>query len=1304
MCTILYKGVEYTDEEFINLLKDRNKKLSLIQDIDNAQAGMEAQEGAAQQTPQVGAEVKPEVYVAPEIATKLKDFAEKIREGKISRIQGFKANTPFTLAWDGALEVLATTLDTTANITIAVDKALAYIRNTDWYKGLSTGRRQEFEDSFIDHINKESGLDISRETAEPRLSGIKKALVPQDMIDETNIDKRTFVQQLDRGKQLIENGDILPSVLIQDIIAKPKALQPDEVAALVYHKTKLDNSFDSLYDRLEAAQEDGNTEDQLLLKNQLDAVTKEIDDYHQMALLTAYEQSLAFNLRKMLLDNEYNLQTQIKKYKAVNQGVIPADVEAKFKEYEKQLAEVNKKLRDLEKRKNEEDGKVVVKRIDESLRRPRQKKGKDLIAEGLQELMQSLGGISMAVGDTRPSTVTALSKIGRGLIDEGLATLDNVMEKIKDYLSDKAGGRIKINLDEYTDDVKSAIKEFKGKPEIINGKLVMPKDIIRDYVASGMDDINEIVSAVKRDYGLEATDREVRDAIVDYGKTLNMNQDDISVKVRELKRIGKIISGLEDVIQEKKKPLRSGLQRDKLTDRERRLQKELREAMKDLPVSEEESAAMWKGALDKVKERLRNQIADLQNQIATGQKTPPKKGIEYDAEAKALQEQRDALRDILEKMEGPMEMSDAQRVRMAIASTERWADEYERRIREKDFSPLRQKSKTPITPELEAARKRLASLKDALREMMDVEGVTEQRRLELLKNNMMRSISQYAQRLRDKDFAPRKPKPKPQMDTEALELEALKNKIKDKFDIEMEKARLKNRPLSEKAVDQLLDIINLPKSLLASADLSAPLRQGALLSFSHPILGARAFKEMFKQAFSPKNAEKWLNHVKVNPSFNIIRQSKLYISEPTTRLSAKEEQFMTNIAHKIPIWGSVVRGSERAYVGYLNKLRLDVFLQGVDSLNKSGYNFQNNPDMFKSWADFVNNATGRGSLGALEGSAAVLNTLMFSPRLVASRFNLLNPIKYVNMPKEVRKMALRDVSAFVGVGMAVLAIAAAAGAEVEDDPRSTDFGKIKIGNFRFDIWAGFQQVVRMFAQVISGQRKSSTTGMVRKLSAKDFPFQTRFDVVSQFMRGKLAPIPSLAVDLLEGETSMGEDLRIQDILTEKTIPLYLQDMKEIYDEEGGVSAAASSIPALFGVGTQYYKPGVKKRASTDPILKMFGVKKNKDLQNSPEAKIVYDLYVKTENEDVLPNPPSRRMMVNGVSYELDMKQHNRYTELVDQARLKELKKLVNYSSFKKGNDSVKIQKIKETWEYGRKIGKDNFMKEYKVEQFNKIGQ
>ena len=74
-------------------------------------------------------------------------------------------------------------------------------------------------------------------------------------------------------------------------------------------------------------------------------------------------------------------------------------------------------------------------------------------------------------------------------------------------------------------------------------------------------------------------------------------------------------------------------------------------------------------------------------------------------------------------------------------------------------------------------------------------------------------------------------------------------------------------------------------------------------------------------------------------------------------MAVKHQLFMSNIAEKIPLWGRVIKGSERAYVGYLNKLRVDVFTRMADDLVKLGYDPETDLKAFKDAAKFINIAS-----------------------------------------------------------------------------------------------------------------------------------------------------------------------------------------------------------------------------------------------------------------------------------------------------------------------------------------------------------
>lgn len=396
--------------------------------------------------------------------------------------------------------------------------------------------------------------------------------------------------------------------------------------------------------------------------------------------------------------------------------------------------------------------------------------------------------------------------------------------------------------------------------------------------------------------------------------------------------------------------------------------------------------------------------------------------------------------------------------------------------------------------------------------------------------------------------------------------------LEEIFGKEMVSAFNQKKPFWGKFGDIVTDVLSVPRSLMASFDMSAVLRQGVILTTTKPKAAVAAGREMFRQVFSEKNAEAWLDALPNDPMYKLMKDNDLYIVDNrkiAEGLAAREERFMSPMAERIPILGGMVRASERAYTGYLNKLRVDVFKQIAQKFIKEGMDPKKDAGAFRSLAKFVNNASGRGDLGALSSSAQALNTVFFSPRLIASRFNMLNPVWYAKQHPAVRKEAIKSMAEFVGVGVTVLAMAKAGGADVEVDPRSTDFGKIKVGNTRWDIWGGFQQWARVIAQIGSGYRKTGK-GDVMKLSADEFPYDTRYDVGRRFLEGKAAPIPALALELLRGQKLHGEELTVSGTALNHLIPLYLQDMKESVNELGPEALFTVGVPGFFGVGTQSY--------------------------------------------------------------------------------------------------------------------------------------
>lgn len=419
-----------------------------------------------------------------------------------------------------------------------------------------------------------------------------------------------------------------------------------------------------------------------------------------------------------------------------------------------------------------------------------------------------------------------------------------------------------------------------------------------------------------------------------------------------------------------------------------------------------------------------------------------------------------------------------------------------------------------------------------------------------------------------------------------FELKLLKQIFGDDF----AQAVLKKRPFGEKALEQIADVANVPRALMSSADMSAPFRQGLIMSIHKPKIAARAFIKQFGFFFDPKKLKASYDEISVRNSFQLMKDSKLQITdigETALTLTEKEEAFMTNLAERIPGVGRIVKASERSYVGYLNQLRADSFDDIANQFIKSGISPDESPEVFKRLASFVNAATGRGDLPeVLNKSAPILNSVFFSPRLQAARLQLLNPVWYAKQPKPVRREAAKAFLKFMGVGIGILSLAKLGGAEVEENPTSSDFGKIRIGNFRWDVWAGYQQWVRLGATMILGEKKSATTGKIRKL-APGQPFGgTRLEELTRFGRGKFAPVPSLITDIIEGQSLIGEPIGPKTFYS-RMIPFIIQDITEAAKEAGLPGAIGIGVPAFFGVSTNVFDAPKKGKFPTLPELPSF---------------------------------------------------------------------------------------------------------------------
>ena len=389
--------------------------------------------------------------------------------------------------------------------------------------------------------------------------------------------------------------------------------------------------------------------------------------------------------------------------------------------------------------------------------------------------------------------------------------------------------------------------------------------------------------------------------------------------------------------------------------------------------------------------------------------------------------------------------------------------------------------------------------------------------------------------------------------------------LEEVFGGKLTKALIEQKGLWERFKNAGLEIANIPRSIMASFDFSFGFRQGIFMAPSHRKAFWKSWKGQFKEFGSEKAYKAAMEAVNQHPDFHLASKSGVSFTNVGKIMAEREERFASSWAEIIP----GVRASSRAYTGFANKFRMDIFSSLVKDAEKQGLNPRKNMEMLNGIAELVNSGTGRGSLGGLEKASLALNAFFFSPRLMASRIRLLNPVYYIRQDPFVRKEALKSLFRFAATATTVLTLAKSGGAEVETDLRSADFGKIKIGKTRIDILGGFQQYIRLAAQLQSGEIVSSTTGKVLTLGEGYKPL-TRLDILGRAIEYKEAPVFSFATTMLRGKTPLGEDIEFGKEIGKRFVPMITQDIYDLATEQPELLPLAPL--GAFGFGLQTYGP------------------------------------------------------------------------------------------------------------------------------------
>lgn len=956
----------------------------------------------------------------------------------------------------------------------------------------------------------------------------------------------------------------------------PRSLSDVETAGLVVHATKLKSEHAALTEEIGKATDPADIQTKAAEANRIE---QEFDTLSQALRSSGTEKGRALASQKLTLNSDYQLVTVLNRAKTAKGGDLKPAERAQFDTLTKRLEETTTKLAEVEKQSEQQrvsheaalrearaqasHKKTVADVRREAYGARNRIVNRDAYEKAKKEWL-STSTTGTVIGATAQK-LTAAAQIAAYHVEAGARSFGSFSRRMIADLGEDVRPHIndlyKKALAQIGKDEKSAITEsLKGKLEK-GGEVVGAnvQSLARAFVREGVTEREPLIDAVHgelKKIDPKITREQTMDAISGYGDYKKLSRDEIDVQLRDLKGQMQQLGKLRD-LEAKIPPKKTGVERREPSQSERNLIKQVNDLKKTLGIQATDPETQLRSTLDGIKTRLKNEIADLNTQITSGVKSVREKSpVPYDAEAQGLRQQRDAVKSQYDQIFGREGLTDAQRIKLASGALDRSIAKLESDLKTGNIYPGKPASKTPVTPELQAKRAQLEQLRNdrqALR-AQDTPTIIENRRTEL-----QSQIKALGERIAKGDFsrpARSEPTTSPELERLAYQRDRLRKQINERI-----------QDMKPKSIwSHIAEPFNAARAIMTSMDLSAVFRQGGIIAIAHPARAAKSIAPMLRAFASDQYAHRINNEILNRPNAPLYARSKLYLAKTESAgLGAREEFFMSRWVKKIP----GVSGSERAYTTFLNKLRADSFDTMTATLARNGEPTQAEATAV---ANYINVATGRGGLGSFESAAVGLNTAFFAPRYTVSRFQFLaQPLtgfRYGGGSGRTRVMIAKEYGKYLaGLGV-VYALGVAAGGKVEEDPRSSDFGKIRFGNTRLDPLSGLSQTASLGGKLSTGERK--TGDATQSLVAPKYGQQDALGVMGRFIRSKLSPAAATTVDVVSRKQFDGTPATPKNVAQNLSIPLSFKDIYNAMQDQGVPRGTALGLLSLFGMGLQTY--------------------------------------------------------------------------------------------------------------------------------------
>jgi len=307
----------------------------------------------------------------------------------------------------------------------------------------------------------------------------------------------------------------------------------------------------------------------------------------------------------------------------------------------------------------------------------------------------------------------------------------NDTAKAKSEIRTKAEPRKKVGemtSDELVDRYSAKLGENKENPMTLGStirsiaKALIQKDVDAGKKTNRSELLQNVTAIASKELGKDWDVQKTIDAVAGNGIFKQISKTETQQRlsdwtglVNKLSQVGDVLAGAP--------PRRLAPERRKQQVEERLVGKKINALIKQLGIVVKDPETQLNGALDAIRNRFKNEIAELNVRIKTGERKAAKEKLPYPPDILELKAQRDALQKEFDSIHGKPEASMEQKIASAEKMYDRQIQDLQSQINRGEIYRVTKEGQKVTSQKIEAQKAQLESLRAERKAMQDADSI-----------------------------------------------------------------------------------------------------------------------------------------------------------------------------------------------------------------------------------------------------------------------------------------------------------------------------------------------------------------------------------------------------------------------------------------------------------------------------------------------------------------------------------------------------------------------------------------------------